>query len=256
MNEPDGPSVTLRFYEELNDFLPALKRRCDFQRPLHLSPAVKDVIEAEGVPHGEVDLILVNGESVGFDHRLQPGDRVAVYPVFEALDITPLVRLRPRPLREPRFILDVHLGTLARRLRLLGFDSLYRNDYEDAEIVRIAAEERRIILTRDVGLLKHGAVTHGYWVRATRPDAQTEEVLERFDLWRRIEPFARCTICNGPVAQVEKAHILHRLQPGTAAGYDVFYQCGHCGRIYWEGAHYDSLRANVARWLKRPEEPR
>ncbi|MDD3449381.1 MAG: Mut7-C RNAse domain-containing protein [Gammaproteobacteria bacterium] len=252
MDEPDTPSVTLRFYEELNDFLPAHKRKRSYRRPLFLSPTVKDVIEAEGVPHGEVDLILVNGVSVAFDHRLRDGDRVAVYPMFEALDIGPLLRLRPRPLRVPRFILDVHLGKLARRLRMLGFDTLYRNDFDDHEIVEIAARERRIILTRDIGLLKHGAVTHGYWLRSTRPARQIGEVLEHFDLHRLVDPFARCTVCNGEVRSVEKSEILDRLHPGTARTFDVFYQCGDCGKVYWEGAHYEDMCASLSRWLEAP----
>ena len=247
-------SVTLRFYEELNDLLPPAKRKRAYRRVLFLSPTVKDVIEAEGVPHTEVDLILVNGDSVGFDHRLRDGDYVSVYPVFEALDISPVVRLRPKPLRVPRFVLDVHLGTLARRLRMLGFDTLYRNDYQDAEIVAIARRERRIILTRDVGLLKHGAVTHGYWLRSTQPEAQVDEVLERFDLRRHIDPFARCTVCNGLVRLADKARILDRLHPNTAASFEVFYQCSRCGKVYWEGSHYDGMLATLGRWFQQHPE--
>jgi uncharacterized protein with PIN domain len=234
--------VTLRFYEELNDFLPRVKRRHAYLRRLFLSPAVKDVIEAEGVPHTEVDLILVNGQSVGFDHRLEAGDYVSIYPTFESLDIAPVQRLRPKPLREPRFVLDVHLGTLARRLRLLGFDTLYRNDYDDAEIVAIAVRERRIILTRDVGILKHKAVTHGYWLRSQKPDEQVSEVLDRFDLRGRIDPFARCTVCNGVVEEVPKARVVHLLHPDTAAAFKDFFQCRQCGKVYWEGSHYDGMR--------------
>jgi uncharacterized protein with PIN domain len=235
-------AVTLRFYEELNDFLPRGKRKRPYRRDLFLSPAVKDVIEAEGVPHTEVDLVLVNGVSVGFDHRLRAGDHVSVYPVFEAFDITPVQRLRPKPLREPRFVLDVHLGTLARRLRLLGFDTLYRNDYSDAQIVAIAAEEGRIILTRDIGILKHKAVTHGYWLRSPNPDQQVDEVLDRFDLRGRIAPFARCTVCNGTVHAVAKDRISHLLHRDTAAAFEVFYQCERCHKVYWEGSHYDGMR--------------
>ena len=147
-------AANFRFYEELNDFLPENKRKIEYSYAFYGTPAVKDAIEAEGVPHTEVDLILVNGKSVGFDYLLQHSDRVSVYPVFETLDISPVIRLREKPLRESKFILDVHLGKLTKLLRRLGFDSNYRNDYSDPEIVNISLKEKRIILTRDRGILK------------------------------------------------------------------------------------------------------
>ena len=132
-------SASFRFYEELNDFLPRENRKRAFDYAFNGTPAVKDAIEAIGVPHTEVDLILVDGVSVGFAHLLQGGERVAVYPTFERLDISPLNRLRPQPLREPRFILDVHLGKLARYLRLAGFDAAYGDEADDAAIAARAA---------------------------------------------------------------------------------------------------------------------
>ena len=176
------PHADFRFYEELNDFLKAPQRKRTIHVAFQGRPTVRSVVTMLGVPPSEIDLVLVNGRSVGFDHRLGDGDRVAVYPVFEALDITPLVRLRPRPLRRTAFILDVHLGRLARGLRLLGFDSCYRNDFDDPDIIQRALREHRIILTRDRGLLQARAVRHGYWVRACDPEAQIMEVLTRFDL--------------------------------------------------------------------------
>jgi hypothetical protein len=137
--------ASFRFYAELNDFLPRAQRHTTFPYHFTGTPAVKDAIEAAGVPHPEVDLILVNGMSVAFDYPLRDGDRVAVYPVFESFDISPIVHLRPQPLRETKFILDVHLGKLAKHLRMLGFDTLYRNDYQDPDIIATALRERRII---------------------------------------------------------------------------------------------------------------
>ncbi len=230
-----------RFYEELNDFLPPARRKRDFTYAFHGRPAVKDAIEALGVPHPEVDLILVNGESVGFGHPLRDGDRVSVYPVFESLEIAGVTRLRPRPLREPRFILDVHLGRLARHLRLLGFDTRYANDAADAAIAAAAARQRRIVLTRDRGLLKLGAVTRGYWVRATAPRTQLAEVIRRFQLQERIRPFTRCLECNGALRPADKAAVAHRLPPRTRRYYDTFAECPRCRRIYWPGSHYRRL---------------
>src|SRR5947199_2006143 len=172
---PVHAEAEFRFYEELNDFLPPALRKRAFAYAFQGTPAVKDAIEAIGVPHTEVDVVLVDGESVDFGRRLTGGERVAVYPVFERFDVAPVLRLRARPLRRTRFVLDVHLGKLARNLRLFGFDALYRTDYDDATIIRLSLDELRIILTRDRGVLKHTAVTHGYWVRSTVPRQQLGE---------------------------------------------------------------------------------
>ncbi len=196
-----------RFYEELNDFLPLAKRKRALRYEFRGHPGIKDPIEAFGVPHTEVDLIVVNGESVGFDYPLQSGDRVAVYPVFESFDISPLVKLRDRPLRQTAFVVDVNLGKLARRLRMLGLDVLYHNRYRDDEIAAIAASEHRIVLTRDRRLLFIKRITHGYWVRAVNPDEQVREVLTRFDLHRQVKPFRRCIDCNGLLRPVAKADV-------------------------------------------------
>jgi len=235
-----------RFYEELNDFLPPARRKRDFIYAFQGRPAVKDAIEALGVPHPEVDLILVNGESVGFGHPLGDGDRVSVYPVFESLEIAGATRLRPQPLREPRFILDVHLGRLARHLRLLGFDTRYANDAADAAIAAAAARERRIVLTRDRGLLKHSAVTRGYWVRATAPRAQAAEVIRRFQLEARLRPFTRCLECNGVLRAADKAAVADRLPPRARRLHDTFAECPDCRRLYWPGSHHRRLAEFVA----------
>jgi uncharacterized protein len=235
-------TAEFRIYKELNDFLPPERRKQTLRYRFKGRPAIKDPIEALGVPHTEVELIVVNGDSVGFDYRLEAGDRVAVYPMFEALDITPRLRLRDQPLRDPRFVLDVNLGKLAKRLRLLGFDCLYRNDYQDAEAASLAGTERRIVLTRDRRLLHAKTITHGYWVRAVRVDDQIDEVLGRFDLRGPIRPFARCLACNGHLEPVSKSEILDHLEPKTRLYYEVFHRCADCWRIYWEGSHVQDMR--------------
>ena len=239
-----------RFYEELNDYLPRQRRRRSFQIAFQGRPSVKSLIEALGVPHPEIDLILVNGRSVGFAHPLEDGARVAVYPVFESFDITPLVRLRPRPLRRTAFILDVPLGKLTRHLRLLGFDSYYRNDLDDPEIVGLALAMQRIILTRDRRLLQIKAVRHGYGVRSAQPDRQVVEIMTRFDLWRQTRPFTRCLECNALLHTVSKAEVVHRLPARTARDYHAFYGCRDCGRIYWKGSHYDALVNRLESWRR------
>lgn len=237
--------ATFRFYAELNDFLRPARRQHDVVRSFLDTPTVKDQIEACGIPHTEVELILVNGRSVGFDHRLEDGDRVGVYPVFEALDVTPLIRLRPRPLREPRFVLDVHLGKLARRLRLLGFDALWDRDAADEQLVGISLSERRILLTRDRGLLKRRELTHAAAVRATDPRRQLREVVERFDLARSAAPFTRCLSCNGRLAAVPKEEVLERVPDETRLHYDTFFACASCHRVFWWGPHARRLKEIV-----------
>lgn len=230
--------VQLRFYEELNDFLPAALRKTDIPHVFDRRTSVKDMIESFGVPHTEVDIILVNGHSMDFSYIVQDGDRISVYPVFESLDITPLLRLRPAPLRIPVFILDCNLGRLARYLRLLGFDCLYQNDYDDETIATIADSEQRIVLTRDRALLQRKIITRGYFVRALRPRLQVKEVLARFDLYRLVSPFKRCIRCNGALQAIDKQAIEERLEAKTRQYIESFRMCTACGQIYWQGSHH------------------
>jgi uncharacterized protein with PIN domain len=250
------PQTHFRFYAELNDFLPPKKRQRTFVHAFELSSSIKDMIESLGVPHTEVDLILVNGESVDFSYLVQDGDRISVYPVFEAIDINPVLRVRPEPLRETRFVLDVHLGRLAVYLRMLGFDTLYRNDFADEELARISSDEDRILLTRDRGLLKRSIVTHGYCLRTTQPRQQLIEILRRFDLRSSITPFRRCLHCNGLLQPVDKAAIRHRLRSQTRQYYDEFRRCRDCDRIYWKGSHYHRMRQFIAQIYKTIESDR
>ncbi len=229
--------VQLRFYEELNDFLAPALRKVDITHTFHRRASVKDMIESFGVPHTEVDIILVNGQSVDFSYIVQDGDRISVYPMFESLDVSPLLRLRPAPLRSPAFVLDTNLGRLARYLRLLGFDCLYQNDYDDDTVATIADREQRTVLTRDRALLQRRIITRGYFVREVRPRLQVKEVLARFDLYRLVAPFSRCIRCNGALQVVDKQSIEERLEPKTRKYFDSFMRCSDCGQIYWQGSH-------------------
>ena len=233
--------ITIRFYEELNDFLHYSRRKKSFTFSLTGKRTIKDIIEAIGVPHTEVDLILANQEPVTFDYHPQKDDYISVYPVFEAIDIGSINLLRPKPLRKTKFILDVHLGTLARYLRMLGFDTLYRNDYKDEEIVHISIKEKRIILTRDLAILKNGKVTHGYFVRETDPKKQICEISRRFDLKDQFKPFHRCMECNGIIRKVDKTAVEKILQANTRKAFQDFFQCTSCEKVYWKGSHYEKM---------------
>jgi len=211
------------------------------RRAFDVPGSVKDMIEACGVPHTEVDLVIADGRPVGFTHLVDDGERIGVFPVFESIDVSAITKVRPDPLRHVRFVADGHLGRLARFLRLLGFDTLYGNDVADPELVRISTTDRRIVLTRDVGLLKRSAVAYGYYVRATDPRAQMTEVVGRFHITDKIDPFTRCVACNGVLAPVAKEEIADRLPPGTRRQIDEFRICSSCGKLYWRGAHYTEL---------------
>jgi uncharacterized protein with PIN domain len=238
-----------RFYEELNDFLPAFRKKQSFSHAFEGNPSVKDMIESFGVPHPEIDLILANGKSVGFSYKVNDGDKISVYPVFESLDITDVQHLREKPLRDVKFILDVHLGKLAKYLRLLGFDSLYTTTFRDDEIVELSVEERRIILTRDKILLRNHKITHGYWIRSDDPKSQIREVVERFDLGNKIETFTRCLECNSLIEPVAREAVEDRLPPKTKLYFNEFFVCQGCSRIYWKGSHYERMK-NFAESLK------
>lgn len=235
-----------RFYEELNDFLPKQFKKEIFPFTFCGTPSVKNIIETIGVPHPEVDLILVNGDSVGFEYLLSGDEQVSVYPVFESFDITPVIKLRPKPLRKIRFIVDVNLGKLAKKLRLLGFDTLYRNDLDDDDIVKLSVSEKRIILTRDIGILKCGTVTHGTWIRNDDPAVQLFEVIERLQLKSLFNPFSRCSQCNGLLNSVKKEKLKGRIPPDTFYYYDTFWECRDCNHIYWEGSHFEK----ITDWIK------
>lgn len=239
--------IELRFYEELNDFLAPGKRRRSFDHDCQAPVAIKDVIESLGVPHTEVELILADGESVGFAYRPAEGQRIAVYPKFESLDIGPLLKVRARPLRRNRFVLDGHLARLARWLRLLGFDCDHANHRDDAELARIAAEDERILLTRDRGLLMRREVVHGHLPRSSDPEVQLREVVTRFDLDGHAAPLTRCIRCNGLLHPVAKAEVLDTLPPATRREHDAFVRCGDCRQVYWPGSHLPGLQAVVDR---------
>jgi uncharacterized protein with PIN domain len=237
----------LRFYATLRDFLSSDRRSGMVTRSFDVAGSVKDMIEACGVPHTEVEVILADGAAVDFSYRVQDGDRISVYPPFYDFDVEPAWRVGPEPLPEPRFVLDGHLGKLTRYLRLLGFDSVHDVRWMDPQLVEISTREDRVLLTRDVGLLMHRVLTRGYFVRAIHPGAQLTEVALRFDLVASIDAFSKCTACNGELRDVEKEEIADRLLPRTREHYDEFRRCTDCERIYWKGSHHARLQDIVDR---------
>ena len=224
-----------RFHAELNDFLAPKVKGATITCLINGDQSVKHLIESLGVPHPEVSRILVNESPVDFSYIVQDADKIDVYP------ITPAEQIARLP-GERRFILDNHLGRLAVYLRMLGFDSLYRNDYHDEELALVANQEERILLTRDVRLLMRNLVGNGYWVRSKIPREQLVEVVERFGLTSHIQPFRRCMRCNGILQPVSKERVLERLEPLTKLYYHEFRICPRCDRVYWKGSHYERMQ--------------
>ena len=246
--------IRVRCYAKLNDFLAPHRRQRECEVRLRAPAPVRHLIVNLGIPPTEVELVLINGVSSGLEAGLADGDRVSLYPVFESLDVSPLLAVRHRPLRRIRFLADAHLGGLARYLRLLGFDALFANDPGDARLASIAAGEGRVLLSRDRQLLMRRAVTHGLYVPQKRPRDQVWYVVERLDLYRALRPFTRCTVCNGLLASVDKRALGAEIPPRVRSAFDRFWRCRGCGRVYWQGSHYRRLRSFVEGLAERGAE--
>lgn len=230
--------VTLRFHGRLNDFLSLNRREVAFTIPLDGAPAIKDSIEALGVPHPEIERILVRGSSVGMDYNVQPGDDVEIFPPCQPIDLYRAALGDVRPI----FVADVHLGRLAAYLRMLGFDTIYSAvDLADPVLADVAHREERILLTRDLGLLKRKVVIFGYFVRKTAPLQQLAEIVERYDLLHYGTQALRCTQCNGALQVVAKHEVAAQLTAQTLQVFDEFRRCAACGKVYWRGSHYERI---------------
>ncbi len=249
--KPKMLQATFRFYEELNDFLPIEKRKRDFSVSFRQGTTVTEVLASLGVPHSEVDLILVNGESADFSFPLQGGERISIYPVFESLNIRPARKLGPHSLRRTKFVADVHLGKLVKYLRLFGFDTLYNHDADPKRLVETSVQQDRVLLTRSRSLLKHKVITRGTLVKEADPRMQLKAIFERLDLFADARPFSRCLRCNGSIEPIPKQNIAQPLSPRVKANYQVFTWCSSCRRVYWEGTHFERMSRFVEEMLKR-----
>jgi uncharacterized protein len=235
--------VRLRFHGDLSVFLGSKAGDALIERRLAEKTSIKDVIESCGVPHPEVDLILVDEQAVGFDHTLANDTKVEVFSVLNRG--TDRTEKHLQSIGITRFMADGHLGSLTRNLRLLGFDVAYRQNADDRQLLEVMVRENRALLTRDRRLLMHAIVQHGYWPRSQNADEQTIEVVRRFDLSELIAPFTRCLRCNAPLEAAAKADIIAKLAPLTKIYYDQFRRCRDCKQIYWSGSHFPKLQRRV-----------
>ena len=242
-NDASDFRVRLKFHEDLRFFLKSKANSEVIERVLAEKASVKDVIESCGVPHPEVDLILVNGKPIDFYHLIVKEADIDLYPVRSQCLLFKEKRLQARSI--VRFVADGHLGTLARNLRLLGFDVVYDRQAQDRQLLSVMEHENRALLTRDRRLLMHAIVRHGYCPRSQDADDQTIEVIHRFDLFDSITPFTRCLRCNAPLQKVPKADVIEKLEPLTKIYYQEFRRCTGCGQIYWAGSHFSKLQRRL-----------
>lgn len=234
--------ATFTFHGSLNYFLHRRQKNKPVIQEFDWRGTIKDMIASIAPPHPEIELIVVNGESVNWDYIVQDGDAVDVYPDFDTVELANKVILLPPYQGKPKFILDTHLGRLAAYLRMMGFDTLYKNDYEDDVLAEVSASENRILLTRDIGVLKRGIVVYGYFVRETDPRKRLHEINARYDLSSHIDPFGRCMTCNGELRSVDKESIREQIPEDTYNTFDDYHQCQSCEKIFWKGSHYEKMQ--------------
>ena len=240
-NSGDSGDVTVRCYAELNDALPPERRQRDVRLAVDGPTAAGELIARLGLAVEQVELILCDGTPFVPSALVRPGARLSLYPMFERFDVSALLGPDRWPMRRPRFVADAHLGKLARRLRLLGLDTLYANDFGDDVLAGIVRSESRILLTRDVALLRRPEVTHGLFVPQASVDAQVRGLVERLHLDGVLDPFSRCTVCNGLLARVPLADVEGEVPAGVRSRRQAFRRCAGCRRIYWEGTHYQRM---------------
>jgi uncharacterized protein len=221
------------FQGRLNDFLQRDQRDGSITVHFQGRQSIKHLAESLGAPHPEIGRVQVNGRDEALGRITQDGDQVEIYPIENGC------------LVQPRFLLDCHLGRLTAHLRMLGFDCLYQNDYDDSNMADIAHREERILLTRDRRLLMRKIILHGFCLRSLDSFEQLKEVIDRFELTNKIQPFHRCLRCNHPLEAVDKDVILHRLEPLTNQYFDEFHICPACGQIYWKGSHYERMQGLI-----------
>lgn len=210
------------------------------------NPSIKDAIENLGSPHTEIVAIVVNSKPENFDYLLHDQDVVNVYSFDTVPDVPADFLLPNRPEGKPAFILDVHLGGLARYLRFCGFDTLYDiADPGDIALASISDQASRILLTRDIGLLKHAKIRYGHWLRNTDPKKQLIEVNSRYQLNHFFKPFSRCSLCNGLISEVDKKQLKNKISTSVYNQFERFWECESCGQIYWKGKHYSTIKKEI-----------
>jgi uncharacterized protein with PIN domain len=246
--------ITLIFIGELNDFIQQRAKFTSISHSISFPSSIKDVIESIGVPHPEIDIILANNRSVDFSYQVQHGDEFHIYPYNVHPQTSRIIHLAPQYMDVPTFVVDTHLGKLTSYLRMLGFDTIYQNDYDDQRLAEISSQEDRTLLSRDIGLLKRKVIKRGYYIRSRIPRNQLIETINRYQLVNKMIPFKRCIQCNGLLNPIPKSMIQMQLQDKTRQYYDEFKICDSCSKIYWKGSHYYHMKDFIGQIILQCDE--
>lgn len=234
--------ISILFHRHLRPLLhPAYRQGGLVDLRVNRGTSIKDVVESLRIPHPEVGQLLVCGRQVDFAYQVLEGDTVDVLPLVPPVDPCTPTLLRPKPLAELKFMVDVNVAKLGSLLRMTGMDAACRPDLCDADIAAVVAREGRILLSRDRGLLKRKIVVHGHLVRNQLPEEQLSEIVHLYGLRDMLQPYSRCMRCNSQLVEVKKATIIDRLEPLTKKYYQIFYICPSCDRIYWSGSHKERM---------------
>lgn len=236
--------ICIKFHGRLSKLLPSKSRKFILHQFIDQT-SIKDLIESFNIPHTEVDVILVNKKSVNFDYLIQNGDKIEVFPDKTKCSKYGVTSLKPKIKGEPKFVADVHLGGLVKLMRMFGLDVLYNNNYTDDEIIEISKKEKRIILTRDVGILKQKCVRYGHYVIETEPEKQLKELFKFFNIKKFINPFSRCLNCGTKLKRISREKVFKRLKNFKFEKGMLFYYCTSCDKIYWKGSHYDKMKKKI-----------
>lgn len=239
------PTIHLRFYEELNEFIPEEKRKIRFSHTIPFRTSVKDLIESFNIPHTQVNMIIVNDEQRNFSYLVHDNDRISVYPFFHTFNVSSISKIHQKIPNKIRFIADQHLGKLARNLRMCGLDTEFNKHFHEVELVKRANKEERILLTKDHNILKRNDLSFGYFVYASDPEEQLEEVLLQFKLKNEIHFLSRCLECNALLTPIEKSKVENRLPDKVRALHNEFTYCNQCDKIYWQGTHYQKMKQKI-----------
>lgn len=242
--------IQVRCFAELNDYLPNHQRYNTFSLSVSQPCSVQHLVDLINIPSVNIDLVLVNGQSVTLEYVLQENDLVSIYPIFETFDISNITKVRKTPLRSPKFVLDVHLGKLAHLLRMLGFDAAYKNNFTDNMLIDISTKEKRILLSKDKTLINTNTLSHAYLIKNKEPRLQLLEILDKLDLYTLINPFTRCIECNSLLQKVDKKIIFARIPEAVRNWCNEYYICLSCNRIYWKGSHYKHMNSYIEEIFK------
>ncbi len=242
-------SAIFRFYDVLNDFVDRERKNLNFFYQFVNSPSVKDCIEAIGVPHTEIEAIKINSEFTDFTHRVNQDDKIEVFSIKSDIDLTQSIELRPE-IKDYKFIVDANVAKMTKNLRMMGFDTYYDFDLSDKEIVALAEREKRIILSRDIGLLKRKNAIYGYFLRKTNIEEQVTEVFTRYRLYDKVKPFTLCLKCNQLIRKVSNKEAKQFIEENILNEYEDFFKCDKCNKFFWKGSHYDKMMVNVDKWSK------